>query len=219
MKNFTNIVNSRHRLSYLIIVILAATDALVSIILIYPNDFAPVGVQGFVVMIQHLFGISVGYTYILVNAPMLVTAFFVLNKDYSLKNFSYIVSFSVMTVVFQEIIYLFDLHFLEFSAKTSEQMIAAAVGYGIFFGAVYPITVWLGGSTGGTDILATLINRFTPKFNTVWVLFSINTAVAVMSYFVYGRRELPIILSVSCSLISGIISYFMLRGSTYRYPK
>lgn len=212
MKKLINIFNSRAWLSYLIIVVLAATDALVSIVLIYPNDFAPVGVQGFVVMIQHLFGISVGYTYILINAPMLIMAFFVLNKGYSLKNLSYIVSFSAMTIIFQQIISNFDLNTVRFQADTTEKIIAAAVGYGIFFGTVYPLTVWLGGSTGGTDILATLINRFKPRFNTVWVLFFINTAVAIASYFVYGRRTLPVILSISCSLVSGLVSDSILKG-------
>lgn len=212
MKLITNLLNKRAWLSYVIITILAILDALASIILIYPNDFAPVGIQGFTAMIQHIFGISVGYIYILVNAPMLIIAFFVLNKSYSYKNLTYIVSFSVMTVVFQELISHFDLSFIEYRATTPEQALVAAAGYGIFFGFAYPISVWLGGSTGGTDILAALINRFKPAFNTVWVLFSINAGVAVMSYFVYGRYALPVILSVLCSLISGFISDHMLKG-------
>ena len=214
MSRITKILNRCPWLSYVIMIFLAAADAFVSIALIYPNDFAPVGIQGFTAMIQHLLGISVGYIYIFVNAPMLIIAFFVLNRGYSFKNLSYIVSFSVMTVVFQEIISRFDLSFIEYHAESSEQAIIAAAGYGIFFGVIYPITVWLGGSTGGTDILAALINHFKPAFNTVWVLFSINAGVAVMSYFVYGRYALPVILSMLCSLISGFISDYMLKGAS-----
>ena len=81
-------INRAPWISYVIITVLAAIDALVSIILIYPNNFAPVGIQGFTVMIQHLLGISVGYLYVFVNAPMLIAAFFVLKKSYSLKNLS-----------------------------------------------------------------------------------------------------------------------------------
>ena len=214
MNRITKLLNKHTWLTYVIITVLAAVDAIVSIILIYPNDFAPVGIQGFIAMIQHLFGISVGYIYIFVNAPMLIVAFFVLNRGYSFKNLSYIVSFSVMTVVFQEIISRFDMGFIEYRAETSEQAFIAAVGYGIFFGVAYPIAVWLGGSTGGTDILAALINHFKPAFNTVWVLFSINAGVAVMSYFVYGRYALPVILSILCSLISVFISDYMLKGAS-----
>ena len=214
MSRLTNLLNKHKSLSYVMIVLLAAADALVSIILIYPNDFAPVGIQGFTAMIQHILGISVGYTYIFVNAPMLIVALFVLNKGYSFKNMTYIVSFSAMTVVFQEIISRFDLGFIEYHSQTPEQAFIASAGYGIFFGIAYPIAVWLGGSTGGTDILAALINHYKPAFNTVWVLFSINTGVAVMSYFVYGRHAFPVILSVLCSLISGFISDYLLKGAS-----
>lgn len=214
MNRISKIFTSRPWLSYLAVALVAVIDALVSIILIYPNDFAPVGVQGFVVMIQYLSGISVGYTYFLVNAPMLIIAFFALNKGYSLKNLDYIVVFSVTTVVFQEIISRFDLGAIQYVAHTQEQALIAAVGYGVFFGVAYPLTVWLGGSTGGTDILAALINHYKPKFNTVWALTSINVVVAIMSYFVYGRYTFPVILSVLCSLVSGFISDYMLKGAS-----
>ena len=213
MRRISSIFNRAPWLSYIVIVVLATIDAAISIAVIYPNNFAPVGIQGFAVMIQHLFGISVGYLYVLANAPMLIAAFFFLRKSYSFKNLTYILSFSLMTVVFQLIIAHFDLSFLEYRAQNGEEAIVAAVGYGAFFGILYPITVWLGGSTGGTDILAALINRFKPYFNIVWALFSINVGVAVMSYFVYGRRALPVILSILSSLVSGFVSDYLLKGA------
>lgn len=213
MRRISRALNRVPWLSYLVITALALLDAVISVVVLYPNDFAPVGIQGFAVMIQHLLGISVGYLYVFINAPMLLVAFFALKKSYSLKNLTYILSFSGMTVVFQRIISRFDLSFLEFRAQSEEQAIFAAVGYGAFFGILYPLTVWLGGSTGGTDILAALINRFKPYFNTVWVIFTINVGVAAMSYFVYGRRVLPVILSILSSLVSVFISDYLLRGA------
>ena len=198
--------------SYLLLATLAALDALVSIVFLYPNDFAPVGLQGFTTMIQYLFGISVGYIYSLVNAPMLIIAFFVLSRGYSFKNLSYILSFSAMTVVFQKLIEGLDLNWVEYVAVEPEQKIFAAVIYGVLFGVTYPLAVWLGGSTGGTDILAALVHRFKPSFSTVWVLFGINVSVAVMSYFVYGRELFPVILSVLCAFVSGVISDHLFRG-------
>ena len=66
----------------------------------------------------------------------------------------------------------------------------------------------------GTDILAALINHKRPAFNTVWVLFTINAGVAVMSYFVYGREYFPVAISVICSLMSGFISDTLLKGAS-----
>ena len=214
MRRRTWFFNRFSWLSYVIIALLAAADALVTIAFIYPNDFAPVGIIGFSTMIQHVFGISVGYLYIVVNAPLLVLAFFVLNKSYSLKNLCYIAFFSVATVVFQQAIRFFDLSWIEYRAATAEAAMIVAVGYGAFMGAVYSSAVALGGSTGGTDILAAAINHKRPAFNTVWILFGINAGVAVTSYFVYGRRTLPVILSVICSLVAGYVSDRLLKGAS-----
>lgn len=211
MGKITRLLQAHTWLSYVMIVLLAAVDALVSIAFIYPNDFAPVGIMGFTTMIQYLFGVSVGYIYSLLNAPMLIIAFFVLSRSYSLKNLTYILSFSALTVVFQTLIAHFDWQ-IEFVATTSEQAILAAALYGAFFGILYPVMIWLGGATGGTDILAGLIHHFNPRFNLVWVLFSINAGVALMSYFVYDRELLPVVLSVTCALLSGLISDYMFKG-------
>ena len=213
MSKISRLISKHPWLAYPLICLVAVADALVSIILLYPNDFAPVGIQGFVTMIQHMLGISVGYLFLFVNAPLLILAFFLLTRSYSFKNLSYILSFSGATVVAQWLISRFDLSFLEFEAKTDEQALLAAALYGVFFGIGYPLAVWLGGSTGGTDIMAALVNKLRPSFNTVWVLFALNASVAAMSYFVYGRRVLPVVLSVSCSLISGFISDYLLKGA------
>ena len=212
MQLLTKILNKHPWMAYVFLVLLATVDAVTSIMLIYSNDFAPVGIQGFAVMIQEICNFSVGYTFFLVNAPMLLIAFFVLSKSYSYKNLCYILSFSAMTLVFQSLSELFDWHWLEFVATTSEQKLLAAAGYGVIFGVVYPLAIWLGGATGGTDILAALVHHYKPAFNMVWVLFSINTCVAVMSYFVYGRVLFPVILSILCAFLGSVISDYMFRG-------
>ena len=212
MKLLTKILNRYPWVAYVFLALLATVDAVASIALVYSNGFAPVGLQGFTVMIQELFHFSVGYTFLLVNAPMLLIAFFVLSKSYSYKNLCYILSFSAMTLLFQALIQRLDWHWLEFVANSSEQKLLAAAGYGAIFGVIYALSVWLGGATGGTDILAALVHHYKPAFNMVWVLFSINTGVAVMSYFVYGRDLLPVILSISSAFLSSVISDYMFRG-------
>ena len=199
-------------MAYVLLMLLAMVDAVASIVLIYANDFAPVGIQGFTVMIQEIFNFSVGYTFFLVNAPMLLIAFFALSKSYSYKNLCYILSFSVMTLAVQTLIARLDWHWLEFVADSPEKKLLAAAGYGAIFGVIYPLAIWLGGATGGTDILAALVHHYKPAVNMVWVLFSINTCVAVMSYFVYGRILFPVILSIFCAFLGSVISDYMFRG-------
>ena len=201
-------------LSYFLVSLIASVDALISVIFVYPNDFAPAGIHGFTTMIQHLIGFSAGYSFLLVNIPMLILAFIILSRSYSIKNFLYVIFFSGMCLVFQRLIASFELGFWEYKAQTAEQLILVAIGIGAFNGIAYTLTVLLGGSTGGTDILAALINHKIPSFNTVWILFTINASVAVSSYFVYGRQYLPVVVSILCAFVSGSISDRVLKGAS-----
>ena len=198
--------------TYIFISLIDCIDAFVSVIFVYPNDFAPAGVHGFTTMMQHLLGVSAGYTFLIVNIPMIFIAFFVLDRRYSIKNFLYVIFFSTLCLVFQHLILSLDLSHWEFRATSPESAMVLAIGIGVFNGLAYTSTVLMGGSTGGTDILAALINHKKPSFNTVWVLFTINTAVAVMSYFVYGRETLPVAVSILCAFVGGFVSDTLLKG-------
>ena len=212
MKLLTNLLNKHPWLSYVFLFLLATVDAVASLALIYPNDFAPVGIQGFAVMIQEICNFSVGYTFFLVNAPMLLIAFFVLSRSYSYKNLCYILSFSAVTLALQELIARLDWGWVELVADTADKRLLAAAGYGLIFGVIYPLAIWLGGATGGTDILAGLVHHYKPAFNMVWVLFTMNTGVAIMSYFVYGRILFPVLLSILCSFVGSVVSDYLFRG-------
>ncbi|MBR4150000.1 MAG: YitT family protein, partial [Firmicutes bacterium] len=41
---------------------------------IFPNAFAPAGINGIATMIQYLFHISIGYLSLLINVPLLIMA-------------------------------------------------------------------------------------------------------------------------------------------------
>lgn len=184
-----------------------------SVIFVYPNDFAPEGVYGLVTMAQYLLNFSAGYMFFIVNIPMVVAAFFVLDRRFAVKNFLYVIFFSAMCPVFQNIISAFDLSRLEYRSVTPEGSVVLAIGIGAFNGLAYALTVSMGGSTGGTDILAALINKFKPAFNTVWIIFTVNAGVAVASYFVYGRQTFPVLMSVICSFVGGFVSYVLIKGA------
>jgi uncharacterized membrane-anchored protein YitT (DUF2179 family) len=59
-------------LTYAVIVLIAVIAALNYEIFIFPNRFAPAGLNGICTMIQHIFGISVGYMSLLINIPLAI---------------------------------------------------------------------------------------------------------------------------------------------------
>ena len=55
---------------YLAIALFAIAFAMVYEIFVFPNNFAPAGINGIVTMIQYLFHFKVGYLSLIVNIPI-----------------------------------------------------------------------------------------------------------------------------------------------------
>ena len=70
-------------LSYGIILAMACLMALNYRILILENSFAPAGLNGIATMIQYKLNFSVGYMSLLINVPLCLMAFFVVDRDYA----------------------------------------------------------------------------------------------------------------------------------------
>ncbi len=203
---------NRKWLKYLSIFLFASTDACLAILLVYPNAFAPSSILGVATMIQYLLGVQTGYQFLLINAPLLIIAFFKLSRSYAIKSAVYVISFSVASIFIQNLISIFGLHRFGYVAESPDALFLVAIVYGVAEGIVYSTIVSLGGSTAGTDIVAALVNRYLPRFNTVWILFTLKVCIAGMSYFVYGRQILPVIVSIVCGFAGSVVSDTILKG-------
>ena len=58
--------------SYLAICIIATVGALNYAVFIFPNSFAPAGIDGICTMIQDVTNINIGYLSLLVNIPLVI---------------------------------------------------------------------------------------------------------------------------------------------------
>ena len=195
-------------LGYAQIIASAVLLAFVYYVFIVTNQFAPAGLNGIATMIQFKTGFSISYMSLLINIPLSVLAYFLVQKEFAVKTLLFSVAYSVSFLLLQQS----GFTTIQYNALGHDTIYPVILS-GVLGGVVYGICFRNNASTGGTDILAALINRFKPYFNIVWVLFSINVGVAVMSYFVYGRRTLPVILSILSSFVSGFISDYLLKGA------
>ncbi len=177
-------------------------------IFIHYNDFAPSGVNGIATMIQYLFNFSVGYLSLLINIPMLIVAAIILNRKFSLRSLTFVVVFSVSILLLQKI----DLSPIIYKAEDCGEKILASVAGGFFAGLLYSLSLRAGGCTGGTDIVAAMVNHKRPEYDLVWVIFTINTAVALSSFFVYGMDYQPVILCIIYCFICSHTGDTILKG-------
>ena len=178
---------------FFVIIAIAFVGALNFQIFVFNNQFAPSGINGIATMIQYLFGISVGYLSLIINIPLCIAAFFIVDRLYAIKSFVYTAAMSLFLILLRARI--IDVSRFEYSSDNS--IVLAPIAAGIIAGFNFFCVVKLGGSTGGTDIIGAVVHHYRSETNLVWTIFSLNAVTALISYFVYDYKIEPVI----CCLI------------------
>lgn len=192
--------NAKKVLTYLVIVGIAVVYALSYQLFVFPNKFAPAGLSGICTMIQYVFGINVGYLSLLINIPLAIWVYLSVSKPLALRSMTFVVVFSLSLVVLENV----DLSVFAYSGESS-RILGPLVG-GIINGACYSQLLKASAYTGGTDFIAALIHKNHPEKSIFGLIFAMNAAVAVISYFVYDYKMEPVILCILYSFASSTLS-------------
>ncbi|MCL2751933.1 MAG: YitT family protein [Firmicutes bacterium] len=173
-------------------------------VFVFPNGFAPGGVSGVATMIQHLTGglINAGYLILLFNAPLLLLARKYLNRGYTVK--------SAITTVLTSLL-LIGLEYAAPGLRYTDDRLLAALAAGVIGGAGLSLMYRIGGSTGGTDIIAGLLQRRSASSVQKWLLI-LDGLVVSASFFVYGFALTPVFLALVTIYVSSTVSETISRG-------
>ena len=188
--------------TYCVIVFIALAAAVNYQIFVFPNRFAPSGLNGLCTMIQHMFGISVGYLSLIINIPLALLVYFKVNHSLAVRSMIYVVTFSLALLVLERV----DLTAFYYATENGTSTILGPLVAGIIYGGCYSMLVQCSAYSGGTDFIAALIHKKHPEQNTLWLIFGLNVIVALISYFVYDYKIEPVILCIMYSFTSSTVS-------------
>lgn len=201
-------ITMRKVITYAIILLLAFGNAMSYHIFVFPNRFAPSGLNGLCTIIQELFGLNVGYLSLIINVPLALLVFEFVNRKLAFRSMVYVVTFSALLVVLEKV----DLSAFAYATENGTSTILGPLVAGIISGAVYGFLVKCSAYTGGMDYVASLVRIKRPDLNFFYVTFLINVCVAFISYFVYGYQIEPVILCILYSFMSSTVSDNMLKS-------
>ena len=185
-------------LTYVVIVLIALICALNYELFIFPNRFAPAGLNGICTMIQYLSGISIGYLSLIINIPLAIWVYFQVSKPLAVRSMVYVVTFSVATVLLDYV----DLSGIAYATENGTSKILGPLVAGIIQGYVYSILVKASAYTGGMDFVSAIIHKRSPEKGFFGISFALNAVIAVGSYFVYGYQMEPVILCILYTFMS-----------------
>ena len=118
-----------------------------------PNGLTSGGLTGLCTILQYGLGIPVGITYPLLNAVLLILGFLVLGRGFGFKTIYVIGLTSVLFEVLPQ--------FQGLEVLMDEKLLVALVGAAMESVGI-GLVLLRGGSTGGTDIAAMIINKYWP---------------------------------------------------------
>ena len=172
-------------------------------VFVFPSDFAPSGVDGLATVLQALTGLNAGIFNLAINLPLLATAWFILSKRYVTYTVLYTTLTSVLLILFDRI------DFFQYVSETD--MLIPAIFGGIAQGLT-GIMLRIGGSAGGVDVVACMIQKKVPHKNVERIISLISYAIVAASYFVY-RDVNSILLSVIEIFVCERVTATVLRSS------
>ena len=195
-------------LTYLVICAVALLEALNYELFVFPNQFAPSGLNGICTMVQYVSGISVGYLSLLINIPLALWVYKSVSKPLALRSMVYVVFFSVGLLVFDHV----DLSAFAYSTDSGTSKILGPLVAGIIMGFGYSVLVRSSAYSGGTDFISALIHNRYPDKSFFGMSFAINACIAIASFFVYDYQMEPVILCILYSFTSTTVGERLMKS-------
>lgn len=174
----------------LVMIFAAAIYSLGVHIFISPNNIAPGGVTGISIILTNFWGISVGTLIFLINIPLIIAGFILLNKTTMIKTMISVVLITVFTNLAEMFVPVYD-------ASGGNGVVAA-----IFGGAAMGIGLGLGynreSTSGGTDILTKIIGKYLPDFKLGGIQAVLDGIVVVLGFAV--NRDVNTVLFAAIAI-------------------
>ncbi len=169
--------------------------------LIAPNEFTIGGISGIAILLNVAFAIPQSIVLFAVNFPLIVLSFFFVKKKFALLSAGNIVMQSVWLAIWENVFPDFEIKF-----SMGGERIFAAIGAGLCIGVAVALAFKAGGSTGGVDILAVMIQKKIKATSIAWMIFAINSVIIGSSVFVFqGETPAATLLPIMTSAFEAYI--------------
>ena len=176
--------NYRQIISYINIILVAILLALNYHIFIVENHFAPAGLNGIATMVQYKTGFSISYMSLIINIPLCLAAYFLVEREFAIKTLLFSLVYSFAFLLLQNS----GTEFLQYNAQGHDTIFPVIIS-GVISGFVYGVCMQNDSSTGGTDFIIAAIAKANPKLSFGMLAFLIDSTVIIASAFVFGEIQ------------------------------
>lgn len=166
-----------------------------------PAEFAPGGISGLSIIVNHFTNLPIGICSLVMNIPIILLCIRTLGKKFFFR--------SIRTMVVSTI--LMDGVFPLLPQYTGDRLTAALFA-GALYGAGLALIYWRGTSTGGTDFLILSLQKKMPHLSIGNITICIDGSVILLGGLIFGRID-----AVLHGILMTAVSTFMIDTITNRF--
>ncbi len=191
-----------------------------------PNGMSAGGMMGLCTIIQYATGglIPAQYSYIAINAALIIIAIMAMGIGFGFKTIYCIVVSSLAMELIDQLVVL---HAVPGSFFFMEERVLIPIVAGVFEAVGLGLVLRYGGSTGGTDIIALMVNKYYPvSLSTVFLVSDVVICALLLllpdknfSDMCYGLEEVVVFSMVVDLVVGGKRTSYQLLVFSEKYDQ
>ena len=158
-----------------------------------PNELSSGGFSGIATIAYYIFHIPMGMTILILNIPLFILAIYKLGKNFFVKTIVGTVGLSVFIDILDK-----------YPAVTEEKILACVYG-GILTGIGTALILKAHSSTGGSDLVTTIIKQYNPKIELGRVLVIIDTGIVAANVIFLKNFEIGLYSAIAIYIMGVMI--------------
>jgi len=145
-------------------------------IYLIPNDIAAGGFTGIGQLVNRFIPVSVGTVNLILNIPLFLLSMKSMGTKFGVRSMITMAAFSLM------------IDYIPLPPATSDMMLASVYG-GVIGGIGFGLILRGSATTGGTDMLASLLHRFFPALKVSYGIFITDGLIIIASAFIFEPQS------------------------------
>lgn len=182
--------------SYVVIFLGLTLTAIATGVFYLPNEIVTGGVSG-IATILYSFNIPPGIVYFVINLILLIISYKILGRAFVINSIIAVMYVSACVQFFSEL------------TPVTENVFLASIFGSVLFGLGAVMTFTENANTGGTDIIARLIQSGFSHFPIGKLLLVIDTIIIILSVFVFKNIDLALYGIIGLFVSSAVIDFFI----------
>ena len=191
--------------NYILIIFGAFIMASGFVLFITPHNIVPGGVYGISIVIHHFTGLPIGLTALAFDIPLTIIGIRVLGPRFGVKT---VVGFVLTALFVDSMTYLWGV-----KALVPDDVLLSSIFGGVFIGLGLGLIFKSKATSGGSDIVAMIISKYT-KMPLGQLMIYVDSTIVIAGLFAFQDWKIPL-YSLIVIYIAGRVVDLVLQGVSY----